>query len=404
MAKIEKHAQFMDQLHSMITKQATAGTATGVPGKDTHYTSVSPEHDHVDKNKEGKPEHNPQEFKQEKATDKSDPTKAGHGEHKHAEDATKEAGAKVAPQATSTAAPALAKEEAHTSIKQEVHNKKAEEAPTNEKLAELGNQLLAAIEAMNKQATAGTATGVPGKDTHYTSVSSEHDHVNKNKEGKPEHNPQEFKQEKATDKSDPTKTHKHAQEAELDKEASFELGRQFARTFLASKTASDTTMYKEAGRRDFETLIATAAAELDAEGKAEHTPHMRKTKAPAFAPKQAEEAQLAKQAEEEAFQVKQAEEAGAQAFYTMLKQAQEEEKAAQTKYAFEQHINSIVAEKNAAEARANQLAAKLAEKEEFLHKQAEEAKLDAKFAQWGGRMVEEVISRLKNESSKQDSE
>ena len=82
MAKIQKHAEFMDTLHSMITKQATAGTATGVPGKDTHYQSVSKETEHVDKNKEGKPEHNPQEFKQEKATDHSDPTKAGHGHKK----------------------------------------------------------------------------------------------------------------------------------------------------------------------------------------------------------------------------------------------------------------------------------------------------------------------------------
>ena len=75
MPKIEKHAEFLDTLHSMITKTATAGTATGVPGKDTHYTAVSDKHDNHDKNMEGHPESNDQAIKQEKAKDESDPTK-----------------------------------------------------------------------------------------------------------------------------------------------------------------------------------------------------------------------------------------------------------------------------------------------------------------------------------------
>ena len=375
MAKIDKHEAFMDVLHGMITKEASAGTATGVPGKDTHYTSVSKETEHVDKNKEGKPEHNPQEVKQEKAHDGSDPTKT----HKAAEEVKEAEVAKdtaASQHLPDTKAAKPAKEEAHTEIKQEV---KAAEANTNEKLAQLGQQLLDTINEMNKTGTAGTATGVPGKDTHYASVGSEHDKVDKNKEGKPEHNPQEVKQEKGKDGPIHGKKAEE-EELDLDKEASFALGRQFARAFLANKTAEE-NIYKEAGRRDFEALIAQASAELEAEQ-----------------PKQvAKPAPIAKVAEanDEALQVKQAEEAGAQAFYAMLKQAQEQEQANQVKLAFEQKVTALWAEKKAAEEKAAKLEAKLAEQEASIQKQAEEAKLDAKFAAWGGRVVEEVITRLK---------
>jgi hypothetical protein len=170
------------------------------------------------------------------------------------------------------------------------------------------------------------------------------------------------------------------------------LGRQFAREFLKSKTASvDANIYKEAGRRDFEALIATAAAELENENK---------VVAPKPVTKQANvnDAQLQKQAEEQ--QVKQAEEAGAQAFYALLKQAQEEEQANQIKAAFEQKVNALTNEKYAAEKKAKELADKVAHYETTIEKQAEEAKLDAKFASWGGRVVEEVIARLKTESAK----
>ena len=393
MAQIKKHAEFLDALHTMVTKEANAGTATGKPGADTHYTEVSKETEKVDKNKEGHPEHNPQEFKQEKAHDASDPTKT----HKAAEEAAptpeldKEAKAKkevAVPMLPDTKPAEAAKIEAPTTVTQheakKVAEEKVEEKPvektaTNEKLAQLGNQLLEAINEINKQATAGKATGKPGADTHYTEVSKETEKVDKNKEGHPEHNPQEFKQEKAKDESDPTKTHKAAEATELDKEASFELGRQFARAFLSTKTATEANIYKEAGRRDFEALIAQAAAELEQED--------------VMKPKVVKQA-AAPQVDEE-LQIKQAEEAGAQAFHAMLKQAQDEEQANQVKLAIEQHINKLTIEKTAAETKANELAAKLAEKDAAIEKQAEEAKLDAKFAQWGGRVVEEVISRLK---------
>jgi hypothetical protein len=258
-------------------------------------------------------------------------------------------------------------------------------------LAELGKQLLDTINEMNKQATAGTATGKPGADTHYTSVSKETEHVDKNNQGKPEHNPQEVKQHPASDPSDPTKTHHKAAEVEqpeLDKEASFELGRQFARTFLMSKTASQVDLYKEAGSRDFEQLIAQAAAELEKESKVSEksaTQQLTNEKV----------AEVNKQAEEEALQIKQAEEAGAQSFYALVKQAQEEEQANQVKLAVEQQINKLAQAKEAAEAKVAELAAKLATHEAEMQKKAEEDKLDAKLAQWGRFVVEDVITKLK---------
>jgi len=383
MAKITQHEEFFDKLSGMLNKEAAAGTATGKPGADTHYTSVSKENEHVDKNKEGHPEHNPQEFKQEPAKDKSNPTKKTAEEE--AAEATKEAKKKeIVEQALPDTTPAeKAKEEAPGKVEQKL----ASDNSTNDKLNKLGEELLKAINELKKEGTAGTATGKPGADTHYTSVSKEHEHVDKNKEGHPEHNPQEFKQEPAKDKPNPTK--KTAEELDLDKEASFELGRQFARAFLSTKTAED-NVYKEAGRRDFEALIAEAAAELEQE-----QPQVRPTV-------QTKQAAVINEdtTNEDTTQVKEAEEAGAQAFYALMKQAQEEEKSNQVKIAFEQKINTILSEKAMAEKRAEELASKVSKYETDMAKQAEEIKLDAKFAEWGGRVVESVISRLKTESVK----
>lgn len=393
MSKITKHAEFMDTLHSMITKEATAGKATGKPGADTHYESVGSEHDHVDKNKEGHPEHNPQEFKQEKGKDGPLHGKAAEAdpviEATKAAEATKEAEltlpatgkgpvAKDAPAAcTQTESPKVASDNTST---------------PNEKLAQLGQQLLETIQEMQKEGTAGKATGKPGADTHYESVKG-HDEINKNKEGHPEHNPQEFKQEKGKDGP----LHgKSAEELDLDKEASYALGRQFARAFLSTKTAAsvDTGVYKEAGRRDFEALIAQASSELENEGR-------QQAPAPRTLPAKTASAPIAQavhyeEAQDEEVQIKQAEEAGAQAFYTLLKQAQEEEQANQIKLAFDQRVQALEQEKNAAEKRATDLATKLAERDAEMQKKAEDEKLDAKFASFGGRIVEEVISRLKH--------
>lgn len=391
MGKITKHAEFMETLHNMINKEASgpakstgAADVTGKPGADTHYQSVPKETEHVDKNKEGHPENNPQEFKQEKGHKEGDITGKGS-----------KTAAAVTPPDTKPAV--AAKEDSSTAISQTEQKKTASaDAPAHEKLAQLGEQLLAAISDMQKSA-AGTAdstgaakvTGKPGADTHYQSVSKEHDKVDKNKEGKPENNPQEFKQEKGHKESEITgKGSKTAQELELDKEASFALGREFARSYLSSKTASvEAPIYKEAGRRDFEALIAQASAELENEGRYQQP---------------VQQPQIAKQAavNDEALQIKQAEEAGAQYFHQLLKQAQEEEQVNQVKTAFEQKVAQINMAKEAAEKKANELTAKIAAYEAEKEKAAEEAKLDNKLAQWGRFVVEDVITRLKNEPAK----
>ena len=388
--KITKKAEWMTQLRSMVTKEATAGTATGKPGADTHYTSVSKETEHVDKNKEGHPEHNPQEFKQEPANDKSDPSKTHSGEAKEAA---------VKPNMPSTDVKVEPKKEDATNEVEQFKAKKAEDAipvtATSSELAKLGSQLLAAIESIktaeaSKQSNAGTATGKPGADTHYTSVSKDTEHVDKNKEGHPEHNPQEFKQEPAKDKSDPSKTHKSDKKAEaqtqeeLDKQASFELGRQFCREFLQTKVASQNEIYKQAGRRDFEALIAQAAAELEQEDVRQS--QVAKTKVAAVV-------------DDSAALEKQAEEAGAAAFQDMLKQAQVAHQAEQVQAQYNTKIAELNKKAEVAEAARAELAAKLAAHELAAQKKAEEDKLDMKLAAFGGRLVDEVITRLKHESA-----
>ena len=62
MPKITKHAEFLDTLRGMVTKEgSTAGTASGVPGQDTNPEKVPESTEHVNKNEQGHPEKNPQE-------------------------------------------------------------------------------------------------------------------------------------------------------------------------------------------------------------------------------------------------------------------------------------------------------------------------------------------------------
>ena len=397
MSKSTKSANFLDQLHEMIIKEgqkktatASTGTAASHPVVDAAVASVSKATEHTDKNSVGPEKNEPQKFEQKPNTEPANPTKKHKTAEEEAEELAKEAKAKVVATSPDTTKPEAAKEEAPVKVvqKENVMPKVAEVKPeANVKLAALGQQLLDAINQMSKEGTAsdGKATSHPGGDTKVESVSKKTEKTDKNKVG-PEHNePQKFEQKPNTEESNPTKAHKKAgsdaADEELDKEASYELGRQFARTFLASKTAADTTIYKEAGRRDFETLIATAAAELEQE-------EVKKGKNVKVA-----------EAQDETEQIKLAEEAGAQAFYQLMKQAQEEEQSNQVKLAFEAQINKLISEKNAAEQEAAKAKAELSKQAAEMEKKAEEDKLDAKFASWGGRIVEEFVSRLKQAAS-----
>jgi len=396
MPKITKHAEFLDTLRNMVTKEgSTAGQATGVPGHDTHPASTSESTEHVNKNEEGHPEHNPQGYKQEKG--KEGPLHVG----KNAEDVNTTSKGFVD---TGAAKPGTAIDSTceQTSAKKANEEKPAE----NHKLAELGQLLLDTIQNMQTKegATAGKATGVPGKDTHPASTSDSTEHVNKNKEGHPENNPQGYKQEKG--KEGPLHVKASEEATDIDKQASFELGRQFCRSFLQANTTTQQDMYKDAGRKDFETLITQAAAELDQKNAQEQGQ---------LAEKQAEEAgvrdfytvanQMAqtKQASalyDEQYAEKQAEEAGAQTFHAMMKQAQDEYQANQVKQAFEQQLVAIHNEKVAAEQKAAEFQAQLLERDTTIQKKAEEEKRAQEFHTWGNYVVEQVMEKLRSEPAR----
>lgn len=400
MAKITKHAEFLTSLQKAMSKQAENPTATGVPGKDTHYVSVSEKTEHVDKNSQGKPEKNPQDFHQKPSGDASEPSKAKHGaEEAPAATAETPATPEVAKEAAATAgAPAAALPDtgkapvakaAESKVEQKVAAETvkeaaaapAPEAPTsNVKLAELGGQLLKLIEGMQKEAEKPEASGVPGKDTHYVSVSEKTEHVDKNKQGKPEKNPQDFSQKPSSDKSEPAKAKKAADEVvgeEAEKIASYEFGRSFFRELVKNAVAQPAPQpqqqVKTAGRRDFEQLIAQAAAEL-------------------------EQQQVEKQAAEQA--AAEAEAAGAAAFHQFYKQAQYEQAltiAQQNEAALNQKIAAIEAEKVAAEKRAVEAEKLAAAKEAALNEKLATEKRAEEMRAWSDYTVKSVIDQLKHE-------
>ena len=215
MAKLTKHAEYLTQLHSLVTKQAAEAqkNISGEPGKDTNPTSMSADHENVDKNAV-KPENNPQGYHQKPSEDSAEPLTGG----------------------------------------------KTAEA--------FGQEILDLLR--NKQAEAQTGiTGKPGADTKPTSMDKKHDNFDKNSVKPEDNTPQEYKQEKSKDKAEPVTSTKKAEDELRDmaaKVASYELGRQFCAALL--KTASDYSepsqaeLMKEAGRRDFDLLINEASSNL----------------------------------------------------------------------------------------------------------------------------------------------
>ena len=172
---------------------------------------------------------------------------------------------------------------------------------------------------------------------------------------------------------------------EASKIASFELGRTLANAFLKTAAEQEYTMYKEAGRRDFETMIAQAASELEYNEKA------KVKQAASFIQKRAyNQAVMQKQAEAEA------EQAGASSFQEMLKQAQ-------LQYAFgEMQKRADVADyrMKQAEAQINEIAAREAAYANHMAKQAADQAEMAKFAAIAEYVKNEVLSGLKQEVAK----
>lgn len=225
MAKISKKAEIIDKLNQLITKEAELAQTniSGVPLVDTKATSVSDSTETTDKNSVGPEKLNGEQgYEQKDSNDSSEPV-------------------------------AVAKS-------------------AEEKIDKLASSIL---DTINTKLAAQAQTGISGKplaDTKATSVSDSTETTDKNGVGPEKLNgDQGYEQKGSTDKSEPVKTTKKAEDSDAVKEASWQLGRQFCEVMLKKtaqiKVAKDlqdeTELKKEAGRRDFDTLIAQAAAELE---------------------------------------------------------------------------------------------------------------------------------------------
>jgi len=212
MAKLQKHAEVLNQLHSMVKKQAAEAqkNISGAPG-EVKSVSVSDEHESTNKNSVG-PENVAQGYSQKPSDDSSEP---------------------------------LAKSKTATDLGAEI------------------------LDIIRKQAEAqDSVTGAPGN-VKSESVSDEHEKVNKNAV-KPESNSQNYKQKGSTDSSKPLASAKKADVSELaSKIASYNLGREFCAALLKSASvqngseAQEIALLKEAGRRDCDVMIAQAAEALN---------------------------------------------------------------------------------------------------------------------------------------------
>jgi hypothetical protein len=198
MAKLTKHAEVLNQLHTMVKKQAAEAqkNISGAPGGDVKSVSVSDEHETTNKNSVG-PENVAQGYHQKPSDDASEPV----------------ASAKTA--------------------------------------NDLGAEILNII---RKQAEAqDSATGAPG-DVKSESVGDDQEKVDKNAV-KPENNKQNYNQKGSTDESKPVASAKKAEVEELaSKVASYELGRQFCAALIKAAGESqpnENELMKQAGRRDF---------------------------------------------------------------------------------------------------------------------------------------------------------
>ena len=272
MAKLTKHAEVLNQLHTMVKKQAAEAqkNISGAPG-EVKSVSVGNEHEAYNKNSVG-PENVPQSYSQKPSEDPSEPL----------------AGAKTA--------------------------------------NDLGAEIL---DIIRKQAEAqDSVTGAPG-DVKSESVGDDKEKADKNAV-KPENNKQNYNQKGSTDDSKPLASAKKAEVEELAaKVASYELGRQFCAALLKSAgerfEPNETELMKQAGRRDFDLLISQAAEQL------EKGSHEKQASLPHQSEKQAELAgaayfdEVLKQAAlEEVYEQNQQLSAKVAQYEEFIKQAQQE--------------------------------------------------------------------------------
>jgi hypothetical protein len=369
--KLNKHAEVLSQLHQLVqkemSKEAEKPEATGKPGKDTNYEQVDSKNDNTNKNQVGADKLSPQNHEQHKATDPSVPIN-------HAKKADEE----VKPEEK---AAAVKPEEKAAEVKPE---EKADAAKNEKSAAEIGKEILTMIDKfaetakkaeLSKQSEKPEASGKPGKDTNYEQVDPKNDTTNKNQVGADKLSPQNHEQHKATDPSVPIN---HAKKAEDDKPsaedvnkvASYEFGKTLAEMILKSAVEQELALAKEAGRKDFEQLIALAAQELESD----------KTKT----------------ASEDVTE-KHAEEAGAAAFQDIVKAAKHEQDIELIKKEAEDlkaKLAAVEAEKVRAVKEAED---KLAVKEAELRRQEEEKREIAKWSAMSDYITNNVFERLKTE-------
>jgi hypothetical protein len=221
MGKLTKHAEVLTQLHSLVKKQAEEAqkNISGVPGETVKSESIREENETTDKNSVG-PENNAQGMTQKPSEDASTPVSS----------------AKSA--------------------------------------ADLGAEIL---DLIRKEAEAqDKVTGVPGKDTNPEKTDEKHESTDKNDVGADKNKPQTTGEQKdSNDSSEPAKKAQETLDELANKTASYNLGREFCAALLKAASAQseqdETQIVKEAGRRDFELLIAQAAADLENEKTAATT-------------------------------------------------------------------------------------------------------------------------------------
>jgi hypothetical protein len=279
MAKLTKHAEVLNQLHTMVKKQAEEAqkNISGVPGGDVKSVSVSDEHETTNKNSVG-PENVAQGYHQKPSEDSSKPL----------------ANAKSA--------------------------------------SELGTEIL---DIIRKQAEAqDSVTGAPG-DVKSESVGDNQEKVDKNSV-KPENNKQDYEQKASTDESKPLASAKKAEVEELAaKVASYELGRQFCAALLKAagedQRQDEAELMKQAGRRDFDLLISEAAESLEAQAEEEEQVKQAEQAGATYFDELLKEAALQEAAEEnKQLKSKLAE------YEQFVKEAQAQQEAAEYQQAFEQ--------------------------------------------------------------------
>ena len=215
MAKLTKKAEIISKLHELVEKEAELAQTniSGEPGKDTKVTSISEDTETTDQNNVGPDKLNGEQgYEQKPSSDPSEPVAA---------------------------------------------------AKSASEIDKLASDILGAIQS--KMAEAQTnISGEPGKDTKVTSISEGTEKTDQNAVGPDKLNGEQgYEQKPSSDPSEPVAT---------AKTASYDLGLAFCDALFKraaaieamQKQASEAELLKEAGRRDFDTIIAQAAAELEA--------------------------------------------------------------------------------------------------------------------------------------------